>query len=174
MILMSIVAIVLALFALFEGRLLHFAIIYLVAGLFWIFKDKRLPVYNRPLYVSNRISRYLMVLIWPLRFVAVCREYFYFRNHPERFLVTGYGSFDSPEHSEYKTFDEALRFSREKAKTLKDPESYLEDSESIEFEKISDDELKNLIFSYGSISILDRALNRQYEVNPAGFVKKTK
>lgn len=118
MILMSFAAIVAAMFALIDGRVVHFVFIYLLAGLFWIFQDKRIPVCNRPLYVSNRISRYLMVFIWPIRFFAAFKEYLYYRRHPGRFKVI-FGSPEQSETVEFKSYDEALSFARERSKDIK-------------------------------------------------------
>src|SRR3972149_1931472 len=91
-------------------------LLYMFTGFLFVYSDRQIPVVNRPSYVSNQFYRYLMVLFWPLRLFAIVQEYLYYRNHPGRFLVYGYGPPDMHEKQEFKTFKEAVIFAQEKAK----------------------------------------------------------
>lgn len=85
--------------------------IYLLSGIFQIKHDKRIPDFNRPSYLFSPVSRYLMIVLWPVRLFAICQEYIHFKN--ERFRVF-YGMGNKFEHKEFKTFKDATKFAREK------------------------------------------------------------
>lgn len=91
--------------------------LYMLSGALIVYSDRQIPVVNRPSYVGRRFLRHLMAFVWPLRLFAIVQEYLYYRNHPGRFLVYGYGSMD--EKQKFKTFKEALIFAQEKAKPLR-------------------------------------------------------
>ena len=93
--------------------------LYMLSGALLVYSDRQIPVINRPSYVGSRFRRYLMAFVWPLRLFAIVQEYLYYRNHPGRFLVYGYGSLDRHEKQSFKNFKEAVIFAQEKAKPLR-------------------------------------------------------
>ncbi len=120
--------------------------LYMLSGALLVYSDRQIPAINRPSYVGNRFRRHLMVFVWPLRLFAIVQEYLYYRNHPGRFLVYGYGSLDRHEKQAFKTFKEAVIFAQEKAKP-----------HHIKF-----------------VALFDAATNRFYNVYPSGKVEVSK
>jgi hypothetical protein len=90
--------------------------LYLWLGFRWISHDKNIDRSDRPSYTAHSGARFLMVLVWPARFVAALVEYFHFRNC--RFKVILGGATDSGD-IRWKTFQshgDALSFAKEQAR----------------------------------------------------------
>jgi hypothetical protein len=89
--------------------------LYVWFGLKWINYDKKIDISARPLYVGQPITRYLMVLGWPIRLYIGFMEYFHFRKCRFK-AIFGKGGTESRD-IQWKTFQsysDAVSFARVK------------------------------------------------------------